>query len=277
MEDAPLTIEELAQKTGMTVRNIRAHQTRGLLPPPEVRARTGYYGREHVVRLELIREMQGAGFNLSAIGHVLEAAPRAGGEELLRFQRLLMAPWDEERAEVVDVEELSRRFGGLDRTALRRAQELGILRDLGEGRYEVPSPALLRAGEDVVALGVPLDHALAVVAKVQSHAQGVARQFVRLFLQDVWRPFKEAGLPGDRLPVMREGLEKLRSLASEVLLASFRLRMSDEVEAAFGKELERPLAKRSRTAPKDASQAPGASPGRGDRHEGRSRDGRARP
>ncbi len=41
---AELTIDELARETGMTVRNIRAHQSRGLLPPPEVRARTGYYG-----------------------------------------------------------------------------------------------------------------------------------------------------------------------------------------------------------------------------------------
>ena len=39
-----LTIEQLAHETGMTVRNIRAHQSRGLLPPPEVRSRTGYYG-----------------------------------------------------------------------------------------------------------------------------------------------------------------------------------------------------------------------------------------
>src|SRR5829696_444754 len=62
-----LTIEQLAQDTGMTVRNIRAHQSRGLLPPPVIRGRTGYYGREHVARLELIAEMQADGFNLKAI------------------------------------------------------------------------------------------------------------------------------------------------------------------------------------------------------------------
>ena len=35
-----LTVEQLAYETGMSVRNIRNHQSRGLLPPPEVRART---------------------------------------------------------------------------------------------------------------------------------------------------------------------------------------------------------------------------------------------
>src|SRR5947199_322811 len=44
-----LTIEQLAQESGMTVRNIRSHQARGLLAPPEVRMRIGYYGPEHVV------------------------------------------------------------------------------------------------------------------------------------------------------------------------------------------------------------------------------------
>jgi hypothetical protein len=45
IDDGDLTIDELAQRTGMTVRNIRAHQSRGLLPPPEVRGARGTTGR----------------------------------------------------------------------------------------------------------------------------------------------------------------------------------------------------------------------------------------
>ena len=67
-----MTIRELAQRTGMTVRNIRAHQTRGLLPPPVVRGRTGYYNEEHVARIGLTREMQADGLNLEAIRRVVE-------------------------------------------------------------------------------------------------------------------------------------------------------------------------------------------------------------
>ena len=64
--DSPnqLTIEQLAQESGMSVRNIRAHQARGLLQPPEVRQRVGYYGPGHVARLRLITELQADGFNL---------------------------------------------------------------------------------------------------------------------------------------------------------------------------------------------------------------------
>lgn len=243
-----MTIEELAHRTGMTVRNIRAHQTRGLLPAPVVRARTGYYGPEHVARLEVVKEMQASGFNLAAIRHVLEMAPAGSGEELLRLERLLMAPWEEEEPEAVSLDDLAERFGPIDPDTLRRTVALGVLRELGDGTFEVPSPALLRAGEEVVSLGIPLDHALAVVEKVQRHARGVAREFVRLFVQDVWRPFKAAGMPQEQLPEIRKSLEKLRSLASDVVLTTFRLKMAAETESAFGKELERPLTRRGRRA-----------------------------
>ena len=71
--EGEMTIRELAERTGMTVRNIRAHQTRGLLPPPVVRGRTGYYNEEHVARIELTREMQADGLNLEAIRRVLDS------------------------------------------------------------------------------------------------------------------------------------------------------------------------------------------------------------
>ena len=90
----------------MTVRNIRAHQSRGLLPPPDVRGRTGFYGREHIARIELIREMQAEGFNLEAIRRIVQAAPNAG-DEPLRFLRAVHEPYADERPEVVTLDELA--------------------------------------------------------------------------------------------------------------------------------------------------------------------------
>src|SRR3954466_12904778 len=87
--DAALTIDELAQRTGMTVRNVRAHQSRGLLPPPEVRGRTGYYTTEHVARIDLIRELQDDGFSLELIGRLLSSA--GSSEAAMRFVRAMRA------------------------------------------------------------------------------------------------------------------------------------------------------------------------------------------
>src|SRR3954447_26279462 len=88
MPEAALTIDELARRTGMTVRNLRAHQSRGLLPPPDVRGRTGYYGAEHLARVELIRELLAEGFNLEAIRKLLTSAG-GSSDEVLRFTRAI--------------------------------------------------------------------------------------------------------------------------------------------------------------------------------------------
>ena len=84
-----LTIEQLAAETGQSVRNIRAHQARGLLPAPEVRQRIGYYGPGHVSRLRLIQELQGDGFNLKGIERLIEDSSPAASEAMLSFRRVL--------------------------------------------------------------------------------------------------------------------------------------------------------------------------------------------
>jgi DNA-binding transcriptional MerR regulator len=237
--DRDLTIDGLARTTGMTVRNLRAHQSRGLLPPPEVRGRTGYYGPEHVARIELIRELQAEGFNLEAIRRLLEGANGSTGE-VLRFTRALKAPFEDEEPDLVDAEELARQWGDrADPRLLKRAVELGVLRPIGEGVFEVPSPRLARAGAELAALGISPHTALDVAARVRRSSQSVADTYVRLFLDEVWKPFDEAGRPQERWPEIRDALERLRPLAAETLLAMFQLVMSEAVEGAFGRQLER--------------------------------------
>jgi DNA-binding transcriptional MerR regulator len=236
-EDA-LTIDELARRTGMTVRNIRAHQSRGLLPAPEVRGRTGFYGPDHVARIELIRELQSEGFNLEAIRRLV-AGTEGAGTEVLAFTRAVREPFEDEQPQIVDAAELVERYGSTDPKILRRAEKLGLLRPLGDGRYEEMSPRLARAGEELAALGVPAEVSIEVVARLRRHADGTARTFVRLFLEQVWKPFDDAGRPEDRWPEVRDALERLRPLASDALVGVFQLAMNDAVDRAFGEVLER--------------------------------------
>ena len=238
MPGADMTIDELARASGMTVRNIRAHQSRGLLPPPEVRARTGYYGPEHVARLRLIQELQGEGYNLAAIKHLLERSDTSA-QDILRFTDTLLAPAAAEQPEVGELQELRDHFPAGDRKLLARAERLGVVVPLGEDRYELPSPTLLRAGEAVVALGVPLPRALDIVERLRKNADEVSSTFVKLFLDQVWRPFDEAGRPEDEWPPVRDTLGELRPLMSDAFVAIFQQRMSRGVEKAFGRELEK--------------------------------------
>src|SRR5271169_3998011 len=103
-----LTIEQLAADSGMTVRNIRAHRARGLLPAPEVRERIGYYGPEHLSRLRLIARMQGDGFNLKAIERLLDAG-NARPEQLLSLTDVIRTPYQSEEPRVFSSEELQQR------------------------------------------------------------------------------------------------------------------------------------------------------------------------
>lgn len=224
---------------GMSVRNIRAHQSRGLLPPPEIRGRTGYYGPDHIARLELISEMQADGFNLQSIKRLLGRSNGAV-EQVLGFRRALMTPFEQEEPELIDERELAERWGGaLDPKLLARAQKLGLIQSLGEGRYEIPSPTLYRAGEQVLALGVSPETVLTVAEKIKRRSEAIAQSFVELFLEGVWKPFVEAGRPDEQWPEVREALERLRPLASDAVLASFQRAMTEAVEEAFGKELKR--------------------------------------
>jgi DNA-binding transcriptional MerR regulator len=232
-----LTVEQLAAKVGMSVRNIRNHHTRGLLPPPEVRARVGYYDSEHVARLRLILDLQADGFNLAAIERLLSGSDGLA-ERLLGLRRAVTTPFEPEEPELITATELQERFGELSQKDIERVRRLRLLVPLGDGRFEAPSPALLRAAEQVIALGIPLHAALSLSDRVSRDADSIARAFTRLFIRELWEPFDAAGQPAEGWDELIESVDALRPLASEALLALFKLRMTAQLEEAFGKVIE---------------------------------------
>lgn len=235
----PLTIEQLAAETGMTVRNIRSHRARGLLPAPEVRDRVGYYGPAHLSRLRLIRDLQADGLNLQGIKLLIERTGD-GSPHLIELKEAVVAPFETEDPQVLTAAELAERFGlEDDPNAVRRAVAVGALIPLGEGRFEAPAPSLIEAAAEVVGFGVPLDHALAVLREVNERCAEIADEFVRLFLDDLWKPFASSGYPEQRWEEMVSSIDRLRPLSSRALLAIYQLTMSQAVEAAFGRELKR--------------------------------------
>ena len=236
--DATLTVEQLAYETGMSVRNIRNHQSRGLLPPPEVRARTGYYGPQHVARLRLIQEMQAEGFKLSAISRLI-GEHGADADRFVGLRQAITAPFASEAPEVLTREELIERFGVEDRRLLGKAEKLGLLVALGDDRYEAPSPTLLRAAEEVLQMGISLPAALAVIEKLNRSSQSAAKSFVKLFVDELWKPFDEAGRPDQEWAEITDSIERLRPLAVDALNATFRMTLTAEVDRAFGEVLER--------------------------------------
>jgi DNA-binding transcriptional MerR regulator len=238
-----LTVEQLAAEVGMSVRNIRNHHSRGLLPPPEVRSRVGYYNSDHVARLRLILDLQADGFNLAAIERLLSGSDGVA-ERLLGLRRAVTTPFEAESPELITSAELIERFGEVDAKDAERIRKLKLLIPLGDGRFEVPSPGLFAAAEQIVRMGIPLHAGLSLVERVSHDCESISRAFTKLFLREVWGPFEEAGQPDERWDEVIANVNSLRPMASEALLSLFKLRMTTELESAFGKVLEHQVKRR---------------------------------
>lgn len=242
-----MTIGELARRTGMTIRNIRAHQTRGLLPPPVVRGRTGYYNEEHVARIELTREMQAEGLNLEAIRRVLESTG-GSSQEMVDFARAVRAPFEDETPEIFEAAELAKSWSlkEIDPKLIARAEKLGVMRQLPDGKIEILSPRLQRMQAALIELGVRPEAGLATAQRLRQSADGASHAFIDLFVEEIWKPFDRAGRPEEDWPKVREALDRLRPLASDALLAMFQITMGEATEKAGERTLQEAGRGRSR-------------------------------
>ena len=121
-------MDELARRARTTTRNVRNYQTLGLLPPPSMVGRVGYYDDGHLGRLRLIARLQDQGFTLAGIRELVLAWEQGRSlADLLGFEQVLTAPWNVEEPEYLTVQELLELFpqaaqGRLARAAGRRTR-----------------------------------------------------------------------------------------------------------------------------------------------------------
>lgn len=229
-----LTIDTLARRSGTTARNIRSYQAQGLLPPPALVGRTGYYDEGHLGRLRLIARLQERGFSLAGIAELLRAwEDRRSLGEVLGFEEALTAPWSDEVPETMSVEQLVERFpeAAHDPALALRGIELGLIEPVADG-FRVPSPALLRAGSELVAVGVPLAVTQDEVAALRADMARIASRFVGLFERYIWAPFVDAGMPAERLPEITDALRRLRPLAEVAVRATLAPAMEEATAAS---------------------------------------------
>ncbi|WP_256463451.1 MerR family transcriptional regulator [Kitasatospora sp. RG8] len=156
--DASYTVEEVSRLVGMSPRNIRAHQSRKLLPPPARRGRIGYYNETHVRRLRHIVHLQRQGFNLVSIAAFLGVGDR-----------------DDEEARLATAVSRAVRDQPAVFYSLNRHGMLGWEAD---GTMTVARPAVHRATMDLVRTGVPPATALRCLARSLDRIAGAADELV---------------------------------------------------------------------------------------------------
>ena len=230
-----LSVEEVAARTGVTVRTIRYYQSEGLLPTPTRQGREVRYGDEHLERLQLITRLQERGLRLQAIAELVAQGDRTA--DWLGLTETLTQPWTEDRPQLLSEAELVDRIGDADvrpddlvRTGVveRRADTTPVT-------YLVASPGMLDIAVQLAGLGIDLDVAAGLRSLLQDRLRELATELVSRFTDEVsFTLLADAG-PADLTRV----LEQLRPLTRR------------SVDLLFAAEMER--AQRELLAPESES------------------------
>lgn len=82
-DNKTMSIEDLAETVGVSVRTVRFYITEGLLPGPEGRGKAASYDRDHLLRLQLIRRLSEQRVPLAGIQRQIAVLSTADIEALL--------------------------------------------------------------------------------------------------------------------------------------------------------------------------------------------------
>jgi DNA-binding transcriptional MerR regulator len=231
------TVDELAARAQMTVRNVRAYAGRGLIEAPRLAGRTGYYTRDHLQRLQLIRQLLERGFTLAAIEKAILNAPQTAAGHTLDLMTILDQPGDIE-PEIMSRDDLAALAGvGRDDTLIESLVGLGLVEKLDGERVRLVEPVVVRSGAAAVTLGLAPETVIALFPLLQSHLRTIADAFVHEVVQELVQPFIDAGFPEDEWPRVLNVVESLLPIASQVTLGIFRSEFRDAIDVEVGEQI----------------------------------------
>lgn len=233
------SIGELARAASSTVRNVRAYQDRGLVPPPERRGRNGIYTESHLARIRLISQLLDRGYSLSNIGELLDAWQQ--GQELtqlLGLEDALTSPWSDEVPGHITMPELLKTFGGsVTPETLRKVIELGVLQPDGS-RFLMPSPRLIQAAGELAKLGIPLSEMLDIVRMLRGNVERVAKELVQLIEKYMFKDIGAGHLPPPAdVPHLADAIWRLRPLVNMAVNAEVARAMERTANQVLGDRL----------------------------------------
>lgn len=238
-----MTIDQLAAAVGMTVRNVRAYASRGLLPAPRLVGRKGYYGPQHASRLRLVRDLVERGYTLGAVERALEGHHELPDSHALDLLGLLAHPV----GQPAEPEQISRdtlaSMAGIDSDAgLREALvddlvDRGLVQRVDDRTLLLLEPVLVRAVAQAMAIGLARETVLELFSVITRDTAELAEHFVDAVRQEVWRPFVERGMPEDEWSGLVSAIEGIIPTAVQAVVASFRGQLTSAIGEAMGEEL----------------------------------------
>ncbi|MCK8613176.1 MerR family transcriptional regulator [Gordonia sp. C13] len=230
---AEYRINDLAEASGVSVRNIRVYQDRGLLPPPTIRGRAGWYSDQHLVRLNLISRMLERGYTFATISELLHAAHHGMRvEQILRGSPKGGRFRNFKRAATITIAELKKTLNASDRS-IALSQKLGLLAKDGT-HYAIRNPELLEGAEVLVKAGVDLEFLLDRWVRVQDDLEDVAKSFVSI-ITDTYFDENLPDLGEQGVSKMADLIQTVRPMAHEIVETTFRRALDEQISQAIGR------------------------------------------
>lgn len=227
-----MTLEEICERVGMSVRNVRFYTTRGLVPPPLKRGRQGFYTDVHLARLELVRELQAHGFTLAAIEKYVDRVPEDATPEAIALHRTLLAPWTAEQTERMTRAELEDRAGRtIDDTEIDVLVSLEALAPRDDGAFDV-TVAHLEHSLALTQFGYPKEAAEAAREIFHTHVTAIAESLNGLFHEIVWPAFRASGAKPEDL---QRAVESIKPITTAALVSHYEAAVTRAIGGRIAK------------------------------------------
>ena len=193
------TIDELAHITGMPSRTIRFYNTQGLLPPPMMQGRVAYYDDEHVVVLNIIKELkEQQNLPLETIRQMLTIRAKQGEVQMnLALKQRLLRPFTAGGQDIRLTKEALMRQTGATTERIDELTSQGLLFPMQseqEVLYTGDDVLLVELYERLEYLGLPI----ALPALIRFQLRQLVRSEIAAFEQHVQPRWREEGLPAEQ-------------------------------------------------------------------------------
>ncbi|MFI5955644.1 MerR family transcriptional regulator [Cryptosporangium sp. NPDC051539] len=227
---ADLTVDQLAEHCRVSVRLVRAHQSRRLLHPPRRVGRRSVYDHSHIDRLELIQRLQRAGFSLAAIRALLQTGHNAPELALawhaeglaMRFPSLADTSDPSLQVEPEGVADLHAQPG-----AWEALESYGLVSRDSDGNWYGTHPVLVAVGRRARELGMPSTE----ITRLQLRVAAAALELSREIIESFNGIFAATEVGAERT---LEDYASMSSVATALITATFEVQLSRLVRGVVG-------------------------------------------
>jgi DNA-binding transcriptional MerR regulator len=216
-------LDELARLAGVASTTVRLYQSKGMLAPPRLEGRTGWYDDSHLSRLRLIARLQAEGYSLAGIANLLDQWEQGRSlDAVIGVEAELDALLGEPHAVVLELHELVERFpaGAMSPKQMQRAAALGLVAVTDDGKVRVTDQRFLETGSALAELGIPEKVILDAWEALTGQTDVIATQFVGLFEKHLAPANWRRGISSESARELAATLAQLQVIARQVVLAA---------------------------------------------------------